>query len=195
MTVQDMINDASHSVVNQLAVKSNVDAMLSYINQALVAVYEEFTLKTGEQVVVLHENQTIYELNADCMVVLGAYDEDGKQLTINDEKDPFSILTPSYNEIQVPNPVEGEAIGVIYLVEPTKMVTVNDVLPVPRSMVQPMLMYIGFLAHASIDGGVQTENNTHYMRYKAAVDRVRALGLIATDTTSTDEKFNERGFI
>lgn len=195
MTVQDMINDASHSVVNQLAVKSNVDAMLSYINQALVAVYEEFTLKTGEQVVVLQENQTIYTLNNDCMVVLGAYDEDGKQLTINDEKDPFSILTPSYNEIQVPNPVEGEAIGVIYLVEPTKMVTVNDVLPVPRSMVQPMLMYIGFLAHASIDGGVQTENNTHYMRYKAAVDRVRALGLIATDTTSTDEKFNERGFI
>lgn len=190
-----MINDASHSVVNQLAVKSNVDAMLSYINQALVAVYEEFTLKTGEQVVVLHENQTIYTLNNDCMVVLGAYDEDGNQLTINDEKDPFSILTPSYNEIQVPNPVEGEAIGVIYLVEPTKMVTVNDVLPVPRSMVQPMLMYIGFLAHASIDGGVQTENNTHYMRYKAAVDRVRALGLIATDTTSTDDKFDERGFV
>lgn len=195
MTVQDIIRDASHSVVNQLAVKANEEAMISYVNQALQAVYEEFQLKTGEQIIVMQENVTIYSVASDCIVVLAAYDEDGNLLPLNDEKDPFSVMTPSYNEIQVPNPVEGEVLSVIYLAEPPVVTATTDVLPVPRSMIQPMLMYIGFLAHSSIDGGMQTENNTHYMRYKAAVDRVRERGLVPTDDTNMDLKFDRKGFV
>lgn len=195
MTVQDIIRDASHSVVNQLAVKANEEAMISYVNQALQAVYEEFQLKTDEQIIVMQENVTIYSVASDCIVVLAAYDEDGNLLPLNDEKDPFSVMTPSYNEIQVPNPVEGEVLSVIYLAEPPVVTATTDVLPVPRSMIQPMLMYIGFLAHSSIDGGIQTENNTHYMRYKAAVDKVRERGLVPTDDTNMDLKFDRKGFV
>lgn len=195
MTVQDIIRDASHSVVNQLAVKASEEAMISYVNQALQAVYEEFQLKTGEQIIVMQENVTIYSVASDCIVVLAAYDEDGNLLPLNDEKDPFSVMTPSYNEIQVPNPVEGEVLSVIYLAEPPVVTATTDVLPVPRSMIQPMLMYIGFLAHSSIDGGMQTENNTHYMRYKAAVDKVRERGLVPTDDTNMDLKFDRKGFV
>ena len=195
MTVQDIITDASHSVVNQLAVKSNVEAMLSYINQALVAVYEEFQLKTNEQIITMQENVTIYQLNSDCMTVLAVYDENGDQCSLNNENDPLSVMTPSYNEIQVPNPAEGDILSVIYLSEPPRMTDVSNIVPIPRSMLQPMLMYIGFLAHSSIDGGVQTENNTHYMRYKAAVDRVRELGLVPVDCTTMDVKFENRGYV
>lgn len=194
MTIQDVIDLAVKGELKKLAVKDDVDSIVSFINLGLIELYKRFPLDTEEVVIALGQatvptdayqmvSNTIYEMPSDLMYIIGAYEEDGSEININKEDDPFSIMTISWNKIQVPVATVGANIGVVYVKTPTFLSSadVAEELPLPVQLVEALLHYIGYRGHGSIDGNIQAENNTHYQRFEASINRAKMLGVVTQD--------------
>jgi len=207
MTVQDVIEYAKAGELSQLAVKEdtpeNTASILTYINLGLIELYKRFTLRTEEAIVTMRDGTTTYvldgtdsnvDITAEVNRILEVYDETGAYVELNSETDPLSILTPTWNSIQVPYPSEGDTLSVIYTAPPIKMENTTDVLPIPMTLLEALLHYIGYRAHGSVDGAINSENNTHYMRFDASCKRVKADGLITQDDLSSPD-VNSKGFV
>lgn len=191
--------------------------VLSYVNAAVTELYKRFTLRTEETVITLNEGQTIYTLSnanvfnaisnpsgyldkfdGEFINILAIFDEQGQELSINKEADPLTVLTPNFNSIQVPNPIDNEQMYIIYGASPDRIVWTNDLtaidIPIPVSMVEALLLYVGYKGHVSINGDIKEENNTHLMRFEASCAKIRELGLI-TDDGLVLHSVQSKGFV
>jgi hypothetical protein len=211
MTVADVIEYAKYGELAQLGVviglKSTDSAevveaekqILSYINLGLVELYKRFDLSTKEVVIPLLDNVTIYTItDAYYNNVYAVYGEDGKELALNNQDDPLSVLTPSYNTVQVPNPITGTSIYVIYSASPTALVWATPLssitVPLPSSMLEALLHYVGYRAHGAMNGNVDAENNTHYMRFDASCNKLKEIGMFTDDALTSGTKLEDKGW-
>lgn len=206
MKLSFILDQARNGELKSLSTKDKTDEVIvGYINLALVALYSRFQLKTEEAIITLETNpaRTVYTLDStdtavrvngasmpddDVMSIIDAFDESGRHVAINDEKDPFSIYTVSYNQVQIPLVNEGTYISIIYRKNPTLVtytetnnVTDEKVVELPLQLLEPMLHYIGYRAHGAVDGKLNTENNTHYMRFEKSCERAQELGVLTAD--------------
>lgn len=221
MTIDYVIEQAKYGELSQLGLAKylkGTDAaeledaertIISHINLGLIEIYKRFALRIEETTVTLSENITLYTLSVanvgvylnalpgDVNSVLAAYDEEGTELALNDETAVNGVNTPGYNTLQVPNPADGTAIVIIYNAAPDKITWVDDLstveAPIPPALLEALLHYIGYRAHGSVDGAINAENNTHYMRFDASCNRVLNLGLITTDAL-TPTSLADKGF-
>lgn len=183
------------------------EVVTGYINLALIALYSRFQLKTEEAIITLETDpvRTIYTLGSsdsavrvngapmlddDVMSIIDGYNEDGSQIVFNDEKDPFSVFTIGYSQVQIPLVNENTYVSLVYRKNPT-LVTYTEVngvmvdhdVEIPLQLLEPMLHYIGYRAHGAVDGNINTENSTHYTRFEKACDKARELGVLTADDT------------
>lgn len=209
MIVQDLINLAKAGELQQVAVKDDTATVVSFINLGLTELYKRFQLKTNEHIITLQTGVTIYDMPTDFLNLIAAYDEvpvpslgfdtgvTMAPIPINEENNPLSINTVSYNQIQVPVISNGAYISIIYAAKPN-VVTVDNLsaeLDIPDGLIEPLLHYVGYRGHGAINGNIQTEANTHYMRFEASCKKARELGVaIASDDLEMPEKFKNRGF-
>lgn len=207
----------------ELAVFSDKDKtdkiIVSYMNMALIALYNRFQLSTEEAIITLRPDiaKTIYTLSSsdsdvtvagqpmnddEFMSIISAFNEDGSEIVINDTEDPFSILTVSYNQIQVPLLEKNSYISIIYRKNPTLIIYVDNGngkavdtdIKLPIQLLEPLLHYVGYRAHGAINGAINTEHSTHYMRYEAACKRAEELGVITADDT-VHKSVQAKGFV
>lgn len=193
-TVQDIINIAKYGELQQLEVKNDPEAIMTYINLGLIEIYKRFNIDVKEQLVDLKDNVTMYKLNSDCMQVVEVYDELGKEVPLNDETNVLSVMTPSYNLIQVPMPETGATLAVMYYANHSKVTNVNDGVNIPPQLLEALLHYIGYRGHGSMDSLINTENNTHYMRFEASCAKVKSLGMLTKDNI-LNTNFEDKGFV
>ena len=115
-----IISMARAGELKSLSAKDKTDdVVINYINLALIALYGRFQLSTAEAIITLRHDipKTIYTLDSsdpdvvvenqpmrddEFMSVLSVWNEDGTRAGLNDEKDPFSIYTISYKQLQIP---------------------------------------------------------------------------------------------
>ena len=191
MIVSDVINYAKYGELKSLAIKDDEEAILSYINLAMLALHGRFKLLYKEQILDLQDNIALYDLNSDCSQVVSVYNEKAEEYLINDDNSVTSVFTPSYNTLQIPNPTTGSQISVIYIANPTRLSLVTDEVLLPEQLLEPLLHYIGYRAHGALDGAINGENNTHLMRYESSVKRIKSLGLIREDVVPNMSRFHE----
>ena len=146
----------------------------------------------------------------DVLQITEAFDENGR-VPINDDGDLLSVFTPSYDTIQVPITEDGSYISLIYKKNP-QLVEVSDLVidadgsldlndattntykvKLPKTLLVPLLHYIGYRAHGAVEGEVNAENSTHLNRFEAACKRAEDLGAVPTDSTNRD--VSVKGFI
>lgn len=202
-----IISMARTGELKSLSQKDKTDEVIvNYINLALVALYGRFQLATGEAIITLRPEipKTIYTLDSsdpdvvvdnqpmrddEFMSVISVWNEDGTRAGLNDEKNAFSIYTVSYNQLQIPLLADNAYVSVIYRKNPELIEYDSDLnsvlVPIPIQLLEAMLHYVGYRAHGSVDGNVQAENNTHYMRYEAACQRAAELGILTADDVNS----------
>ena len=231
MTVEDIVEYTKYSELAQLGVIKRLtdpateeDALkqiVSYINLGLIELYKRFSLRVEETVVTLDEGQTIYTLSSaniyhisnnptgylsdlpgDFNHVMACYNEAGHSYSINQEDDSLSVLTPSWNTIQVPNPITNEGLFVIYSSGPDKLSWITDVqttyaldVPLPPMLLEALGHYIGYRGHGATNGSIQAENNTHYMRFDKSCKMAKEIGVVAPDTLIFRQTLTEKGFV
>ena len=190
------------------AVDKTDEKIVGYINLGLIALYNRFQLSTEEAIITLRPDipKNIYTMNStdpdvkvnnaamaddEFMSIIAAYDSAGEEIPINDDNNPYSVFTVSYNQVQVPLLVDDGHISIIYRKNP-KLVTYVDNgsgaateadVPLPVQFLEPLLHYIGYRAHGAVDGNVQAENSTHYTRYMAACNALEVAGVLTADDT------------
>lgn len=211
MTVADVLEDAKYGELAQLGIVKNLTnadpatvetaerKIVSYINLGLIELFKRFDLRTEETSLIMDVNITVYTLTPPLLNnILAVYDEAGVSIPLNLEEDPNSINTPSYNTLQIPNPSDGGGIFVLYNSAPERLQWNADLstipVPIPPSMLEALLHYVGYRGHGATDGNVDAENNTHYMRFEKSCQTLTTLGLIATQAIETGLTLEEKGF-
>lgn len=192
-----------------LSTKDKTDEkIVMYINMALVALYSRFQLSTEEAIVTLRPDiaKTVYTMDStdadvrvnnqpmaddEFMSIIAAYNEDGSLIDVNDDKNPGSIFTVSYNKLQIPILEDNAYVSIIYRRNPTLVAYVDNgsggateqTVPLPVQLLEPLCHYVGYRAHGAVDGKLTTENNSHYTRYEVACKRIEELGTLTADDT------------
>jgi hypothetical protein len=206
MKLSEAINVCKYSELNTLAVKDNVEAIVSFINLGLLELYGIFALNTKEHLITLSKGVSIYDLPDDFMYLTGAFEEDSSSygvgnsstLAINEENNPFSFNTVNFRQVQIPVSTTGSVIGVIYVPKPTPM-TADDLdveLPIPDTLVQCLLNFVAYKGHGAIKlDGQQSEGDIYYKRFKRSCSEIKSQGTaIAADDLSMDTRLGTRGF-
>ena len=183
MTLNDVVTQLKYGELRSVASRNDMDAIVSYVNLALIALYSRFSLKVSEQLIPMQDNITEYLLNEDAMTIRAIYDENGDEFALDDETSLFSIMQVDFETIQVPNPSTGATLSVIYLPAPTTLTYIDETsltsrVPIPPQLLEPLLHYVGYRAHGSMNGDIKAENNTHYRRYEASCKRIEDLGVV-----------------
>lgn len=217
MTATEVMTLARAGELLQLSptIKNDDSVIIGFINLGLIELYKRFPLRTSEALITLQTAKTIYKLDGtdvdvdlqDAYLYLiaayGSKSDDGYSLEdfvlpMNEEDNAYSINTVSYNEVQVPLITQGSMISLIYVPKPTKVTlnTIANEVDLPEQFIEALLHYIGYRAHGSMDGNIQTESNTHYMRFEAACNKLRELGVgIAADDVAMNDRLSMRGFV
>jgi hypothetical protein len=206
MTIGDIVNLVRYSELNNIVLKDDLDAIISFMNLGLIELYKKFPLRVEEHIIKLSDSTEIYSMPSDYMWIIAAYDEvmlpnssrNVELIPVNEEDNPLGINTIGFNQIQVPLNVDGEYISIIYAASPERIYTaadVNEQVPVPPQMVTALLSYIGYRAHLSISGNIQNENNVHYKRFEDACVEIERKGMYNTDDLSMKQRIYDKGFV
>jgi hypothetical protein len=203
MKLSEAINVCKYSELNTLAVKDNIEAIVSFINLGLVELYGLFTLSAKEYVIELEEGKTVYSMPDDFMYLTGAFEGPGKgaypvALPINEEGNPYSLNTANFREVQIPFAVTGALIGIVYVAKPEAMSAgrLSEELPIPDSLIQCLLNFVAYKGHGAIKlDGQQSEGDIYYKRFKRSCDAIKSQGTaISADDLSMDTRLSTRGF-
>ena len=195
------------------------EKIVGYINLGLIALYNRFQLSTEEAIITLRPDipKNIYTLNStdadvrvagqpmtddEFMCIVSAYEENGTDIPINHEGNPYSLFTVSYNQVQVPLLANNGYISLLYRKNPVLVVytdngagsAVDCHVPLPLQLLEPLLHYVGYRAHGAVDGNINTENNTHYTRYLAACNQAADMGVMTADDTMS-ASVESKGFV
>lgn len=214
MTVQEVIDMAKYGELRNLKLGNLEDrAIVSYINLGLIELYKRFPLSIKEYIIELVDSpNNEYKLPSDCMWLITAYGEipETKELTgaweleINNEDNPLSINTVSWDTIQVPLTLPGEYISLIYAASPdaTQRVIYDEAggyltkeLALPVQLIESLLFYIGYRAHGAMDGNIQSESNTHYMRFDKSCEKIKSEGMFTSDDLNMSTRVYTRGYV
>jgi hypothetical protein len=193
MKISEVISLAQNGELKQLAIRTNKEALMQYIFLGMIALYEQFNLKTKEVIINLEEGKTEYKLPEDCFRIEAIYNEDGEEYILNNEDDALSILQPSFDTIQVPNPEDGAAISIIYSAYPTPITSEEQVLELPLTLLDALLNYVAYKACISPDSKQQANSTIFYQKYQLNCEEAKKNGALTRDFT-TNYKLTDRGF-
>lgn len=204
MTIRNVIDLAKTSELNGIVVGNDDSIVLGFINLGMLELYKRFSLKNEEYILNLVDGVDIYTMPSDFMWLVAAYGEVDirstetvNQLPINEEDNPLSVNTVSWNKVQVPVPITGSYISIIYVASPPvyTLDNLNDSIDLPPQMVEALLAYIGYKGNSTIDSGVQTEDNVWYIRFDSSCAKLREYGAITSDDMYMNKRLSTRGFV
>ena len=199
MTVQQVIDMAAKGELANIAAKNDNDKILSYINLGIIELYKRFPLKVEEHIIELQDGVTTYDLPDNLMWITAAYGEveDTKdtvkieEIPVNEEDNPLSINTIGWSQVQIPVANTGSFVSIIYVAAPEYLTADNlaGKIPVPPQMIEALLHYVGYRAHAAMDGNIQAENSTHYTRFEASCKRIEERGMYTSDDLDMSPRY------
>lgn len=222
MLLTTILNQARGGELKSLSTVDKTDKIvIEYINAGLRALFTRFSVKTEEAIIALSDSKSLYTLDPsdtdvtvqgapilvdDVLGIISAFDELGASLPINDTSRLDGIFTPSYNTVQVPITADGGFISIIYRQNPTilsaedltdangALITDTFNVDIPPQLIEPLLHYIGYRAHGSVDGMIEKENNTHYIRFKSACTEIEDLGVMTYENLPSRD-VSVKGFL
>lgn len=214
MTVQEVIDMAKFGELRNLRLgQSENEAIVSYLNLGMIELYKRFPLSIKEVLIELADvTGNEYTLPNDCMWIVSAYGEVPAsnnttltvELSVNNEDDPLSINTVGWNKIQIPLNITGQFISLIYAAGPSAAdkivyddsgVYLTQDIAIPMQLIEPLLHYVGYRAHGAMDGNIQSESNTHYMRFDASCKRAQMEGMLTNDNVNMTFRVSDRGYV
>lgn len=210
MRVSELIDLSKRTVFKQMSISTS--DILANINLALLELYKDFSVNDKEQTLVLDSSIHVYSLNPDVMTITAVYtsekylkDGDGQplnntsnkvvEISLNNDKDPNSLLTPTANTCMVTYPTTGQIISIIYRAGSVSIEEdeLDEVLPISQQYVEPLLMYLGYLGRMSINPA-SNDTAAFLQKYRSSVASINHLGIINKEH-NTNTKLYDKGFI
>lgn len=217
MKITDVIQLAKNGKLkNMPSIANNTDTIVGFINTGLIELYKRFPLKTNEYMLALKDGVTIYTMPSDLMWIVAAYQEVSEPSTmtvslipINEEDNPESLNTISWNQVQVPVTITGAYISIIYVAAPPFIYSTDvgfayrDVdnveqeitdIPIPAQMVSALLDYIAYEANDTLPNTGEVENKSFYNKFETSCQRIEQRGMFTPDDLDMKAR-HMKGFV
>lgn len=134
----------------------------------------------------------------DVIKILKVYDSTGLKLPLNDSEKDNSVFTPQNNVLQVPSPVTGICLSVLYQANhPTLLPTdLSKKIELPASMLECLRVYVAYKIFSAIGTQEsQAKSQEHYAYFNSLIDEVVITDSANTSMSTTNSKFFERGWV
>lgn len=207
MIIKDIVSLARYSELAGVAVKEDIDAVVAFINLAMIELYTRFPIRIEEHVVTVVEGTSTYEMPTDFMYATRVNGESTKTgtlkvttLSVNEDDDSKGVVFTDWNTMQIDEPDTDEFIYITYVTKPTS-ITTDDAedgvteLDLPDTLVDALLSYIGYRAHLGIRSDAQSENNSQWLRFERSCQKAIELGVaFPMETMTMPTRLGTRGF-
>lgn len=193
-------------------------------NEALTRLYSRFILKEQDVLVELVGHITNYHLierftestgthdeepylyikdlphepfTGDIIKILQVFGQNGEELALNDAENAGSLFTPQHNVLQVPRPIDGRSISVMYQAKHTKLLD-NDPeqeILLPDVLHGALRAFIAYKVYSQINTQEATAKaQEHLNQFEAVCTEAIEKDLVNTSISQTNTKFQKRGF-
>lgn len=199
--------------------------IISYINDGLLQLYSRFVLLEKMLIITMIEGTTSYYLlkrfaasrpasptNTDPIYIMDAmepFEEDdikilevrdhySRRVPLNDTMDAHSMFTPRPNMLQVPRPVPGMPLSVIYQAKHRKLEPGVMEAPVylPEVLEEALLSYVAGKTYSHMNGQDNSAKGQEYMaKYEMHCNLVVDRDLVNNTPATTSEIFTLNGWI
>jgi hypothetical protein len=183
--------------------------IMSHLQLGLTELYTRFLLRTDEIFVQQYEHIEIYSLTwpycatntastepykyvldsaespfqDNVLKIEECYNEIGEPLFLNESEQEESMFTPSFNTIQVPNPVSANVIGVQYRANHPRLEWVKGMKPeeveveLPWGLLEALLYYVGMRAFSGVNTDNDQTGTSYWKKFEASCQRYKTKGL------------------
>ena len=199
-------------------------AVITFLNESLLKLYNKFTLKIDSLWLDLHESRTKYpltnehmmdhwleptydkylwkgygeEFTNDLIKVISVNDNKGIPLPLNNTEELFSLFTPMYNVLEVPSRYPRQKLNVIYQAAPTKIIydpNKDTEVDVPDTLVAALVANTNYLIFASIGSPASMQQAQLFKaEYDQLIEEMIESDTINPQYSTNTEKFYKRGW-
>lgn len=200
-----------------------IPGIVDYTNQALLRLYTRFDLSEKEVIVEQRELKTLYKLTSaaavsvigpgdaayiidsdaspftnDVVKVLAVFRVDGKPIALNDESVEDALFTPTYDVLQVPNPIAGSPLFVMYQAKHALLssVVLSADIDLPEVLEEAALAYVAHKVYFNMNGQEHAAKSAdHLTMYESICAEVSNRDLVGSSVSTYGYKFNRKGFV
>lgn len=200
-------------------------AVIQYANEGLLRLHTRFILKEKDVLIEQVSHITNYHLIEkftesrapqpdapypyikdlsreqfvnDIIKIHAVYEGGGCQLPLNDAERYDSVFTPQQNVLQVPFPVTGVSLGILYQ---AKHATLNweeeeTDIEIPEVLESALLAFIGYRVYSGIaspEASVKAQE--HLSNYESVCQEVIDRDLVNSSVSTTNVRFGKGGWI
>lgn len=210
MLLSDLFQYLSNGELSQFAIgtdnsgkiaEKDYEKVIGYINLGLTNLYTRLPIKQAQVILQLSAATQYILPTADVIKIEEIYSEAGEALPLNDSVNDKSLFTPAHNVVQVPNPVEGSRIAVLYRANHPKIPAKRGIDPqaisldIPMTLVEPLMAYVvSRLMQSRGTAESISEANAYLQRYEMLVQQLQLSGALSVDRP-TNTKLRERGWV
>ena len=191
--------------------EQNHENLVAHVNLGLTELHKRFPLKTNQVMVQSYDAIQKYYLHSDyaetnensnqpikyikdsiyepfvddVLKIESVYDEDGKELFMNDRNEYWSVHTPSYNCLQIPYPEKENAYSVLYRADHRKIIAKDldpetEEVDLPYSHLSALLLFIAsrkFSTNPTLKPQ-SADGNAYYSKFEAACAKLEELNIM-----------------
>lgn len=196
MIVKDIVDNAKLTVLSALPVRNQEDTIMFCIYLGLIELYKRFNLSIKTEIIETIEETPVYELrNPDLTQVLDIYSSDGKRLmpaSIVDD-DSYDYKQLNYRSFLLTKP-KNERLMFVYKAAPLMFVDIQDELDLPLDFLAPLLDYVGYRCHSTINKDNSNEAHNYYTKFEAGCVQLEKQGY-KVDLATASLPIQSKGFI
>lgn len=204
---------------------ARVPQLAIYANDGLAQLFSKFQLLQKGLIIELQAGRTIYPLTAehaytvdpteyiidtvadpflgDVAKILEVWDEDAEPIRINDKEDQWSVFTPQPHVLQVPYPTAGEPLNIVYQARHPVLVTTGVVatitaqeIDIPFYLEGALRSWIAYRVFSNMNGqDNKIAGQEHFGMYQGICASVEAQDLVNQTVSTTNSRFDDRGFV
>jgi hypothetical protein len=216
VNISEAIEILSKSELKQLSLSDDRKAIIGYINMAITVLHNRFDLWEETAVVTMVDgvkkytideqdiNVTLDNTDHEFVMINSIFDKEDEKIEISIKESDYKgisklprygkVEVPRYNTIKIETPVAGDTLKVNYKAAPKFLTFEKESIPLPPQYFEALFHYVGYRAHASVNGDIKAENNTHFMRFEQSCNLIKSQGLNNEDSMEVF-KLESRGFV
>lgn len=205
---------------------AKIQSTVMHINEALLRLHTRMVLKENYVYLEQRENLTMYNLmykhaatnedpanledryimdtearpfTEDVLRVLQVTDSFGRPLPLNDQGKFWSVFTPKFNQLQVPNPLGAQVLTVHYQAKHAKLDYEENPeaeIEIPDTLHAALLSYVAYKVYGNMNTAEAVTNAANHLgNYETVLGEIEKMDATNMSYMNSSTLFDQKGFV
>jgi hypothetical protein len=133
----------------------------------------------------------------DVLKIHAVFDAEGNNIPLNDSADINSVFTPQANVLQVPRPIQSQTLSVLYQAKHIPIIgDLQEQIEIPNVLEEALLSWIAYKVFSAMGTEQSTSKaQEHRAAYDSEIARVIVQDLVGTSVSTSNSRFENRGWV